>query len=384
MRKIKLKALAVALITTFLLGSNVVMAGDVALASKTKTLDVGVCYGPGDSIYVPVETYIIHDDTPNRGNMSLPKGSYLLGDEFAWTGVYSQWYLTLDGDYKFFLGYGTATGQEHPIGIRCNGGEGTSSSPYTFELIYAEDYAIIPGTVIYLGESFTLNSSAWFFVDDYFSASSSSSKLSLQAGEYVYRDPEWSSEYGQWYMDLYNLSAGVTYETCYGDGYATENEEPVALMVTEGNGTSASPFFLELVTPMYRLYNPNSGEHFYTSDPAERSNLISLGWNDEGIGWYAPSHSDTPVYRLYNQYGGEHHYTTSLAERDNLVSLGWSDEGIGWYSDDQERVPLYRQYNPNEFANNHNYTTSRAENDWLISLGWRAEDIGWYGVGYEF
>ena len=132
---------------------------------------------------------------------------------------------------------------------------------------------------------------------------------------------------------------------------------------------------------MYRLYNPNSGEHFYTSNAGERDLLASLGWHDEGIGWIAPATSNTPVYRLYNENGGEHHYTTSIAERDMLVSLGWNDEGIGWYSDDAHTVPLYRQYNPNSFANNHNYTTSLGENHWLVSIGWRAEGIGWYGVG---
>ena len=135
------------------------------------------------------------------------------------------------------------------------------------------------------------------------------------------------------------------------------------------------------VVNMYRLYNPNSGEHFYTSNAGERDLLASLGWHDEGIGWIAPAHSNTPVYRLYNENGGEHHYTTSVAERDMLVSLGWNDEGIGWYSDDAHTVPLYRQYNPNAFANNHNYTTSLGENDWLVSIGWRPEGIGWYGIG---
>ena len=130
---------------------------------------------------------------------------------------------------------------------------------------------------------------------------------------------------------------------------------------------------------MYRLYNPNSGEHFYTSRVGERDMLIDVGWDYEGIGWYSPVLSNTPVYRLYNQYGGEHHYTTSLEERNSLIAAGWNDEGIGWYSDDACTVPLYRQYNPNEFANNHNYTTSQVENDYLISIGWRAEGIGWYG-----
>ncbi len=131
---------------------------------------------------------------------------------------------------------------------------------------------------------------------------------------------------------------------------------------------------------MYRLYNPNSGEHFYTADENERNNLVSVGWKYEGIGWTAPETSDKPVYRLYNQNGGEHHYTLDASERDFLVSLGWKFEDIGWYSADTNGIPLYRQYNPNAFANNHNYTADKSENDWLVSLGWKAEGIGWYGV----
>lgn len=130
---------------------------------------------------------------------------------------------------------------------------------------------------------------------------------------------------------------------------------------------------------MFRLYNPNSGEHFYTSSSGERNHLIGLGWNYEGVGWIAPQTSNTPVYRLYNPNGGEHHYTTSPGERNHLIAAGWSDEGIGWYSDDAETVPLYRQYNPNAYANNHNYTTSLSENNWLVSIGWKPEGIGWYG-----
>ncbi len=131
---------------------------------------------------------------------------------------------------------------------------------------------------------------------------------------------------------------------------------------------------------MYRLYNPNSGEHFYTADVNEKNNLVSVGWKYEGIGWTAPATSDKPVYRLYNQNGGEHHYTLDASERDFLVSLGWKFEDIGWYSADTNGIPLYRQYNPNAFANNHNYTADKSENDWLVGLGWKAEGIGWYGV----
>ena len=134
---------------------------------------------------------------------------------------------------------------------------------------------------------------------------------------------------------------------------------------------------------MYRLYNPNSGEHFYTAAKAERDHLKSLGWHDEGTGWTAPVKSDTPVYRLYNPNAGDHHYTVSVAERDMLVAAGWNFEGVGWYSadaSDKQRAPLYRQYNPNAKAGTHNYTLSLAENDWLVGLGWHGEGIAWYAA----
>ena len=70
---------------------------------------------------------------------------------------------------------------------------------------------------------------------------------------------------------------------------------------------------------MYRLYNPNSGEHFYTASTVERDAVIAAGWNDEGIGWTAPTQG-IRVYRLYNSYAGEHHYTSSEVERDAPVS----------------------------------------------------------------
>ncbi|MDR2834524.1 MAG: hypothetical protein LBV67_12505 [Streptococcaceae bacterium] len=129
---------------------------------------------------------------------------------------------------------------------------------------------------------------------------------------------------------------------------------------------------------MYRVYNKNSGEHFYTANKYERENLVKLGWSAEGIGWFAPK-TGTPVYRVYNKNSGDHHYTTNKFEKDNLVRLGWSYEGIGWYSGGS--VPLYRAYNPNAKAGSHNYTSNKNEQNNLISAGWKNEGIAWYGVG---
>lgn len=125
---------------------------------------------------------------------------------------------------------------------------------------------------------------------------------------------------------------------------------------------------------MQRLYNPYSGEHFYTADLHERDYLVRVGWNYEGIAWVAPREGDD-VYRLYNPYAGDHHYTTSAVERDHLVSVGWNYEGVGWKSGGDALVS--RQYNPNAKTGAHNFTTSSAEETYLVTHGWRGEGIAW-------
>ena len=136
---------------------------------------------------------------------------------------------------------------------------------------------------------------------------------------------------------------------------------------------------------MYRAYNPNSGEHFYTASFSEVESVVAAGWTYEGEAWIAPVTSATPVYRLYS--GTDHHYTTSKAEKDHLVSVGWRYEGVGWYSDDAKGTALHRLFNPNvnptaptNNSGSHHYTTSAAERDHLVSVGWRYEGHGWYGV----
>lgn len=131
---------------------------------------------------------------------------------------------------------------------------------------------------------------------------------------------------------------------------------------------------------MYRLYNPYSGEHFYTSTMKEVGNCVTQGWKYEGEGWTAPSFSGTPVYRLYNPYTGDHHYTTSSDERDEVVAAGWRYEGIGWYSDDNKIAAVYRQYNPYATTGTHNYSGQLSENDYLVSVGWRGEGVAWYAT----
>ena len=178
------------------------------------------------------------------------------------------------------------------------------------------------------------------------------------------------------------LIEGTHYRVRYRDNDAAG--EATVTIAGRGNftGTVTKSFQITVDSvPMFRLYNRWTYEHFYCSDVAERDKLVSVGWTDEGVGWYAPAYGD-PVYRLYNKWapGCDHHYTMDVEEYEYLCSVGWTGEGIGWYSDPAQTVPVYREYNPYEQAHNHNYTPDKAEHDNLVSLGWHDEGIGWYGV----
>lgn len=130
---------------------------------------------------------------------------------------------------------------------------------------------------------------------------------------------------------------------------------------------------------MYRLYNANNGEHFYTGNRVEKNLLVENGWRYEGRAWKAAA-SGQPIYRLYNKNSGEHHYTTSAVEKNWLVTKGWAYEMIASYSmAKDEGAPVYRLFNPNERrAGSHHYTLNTYERDMLLKAGWRDEGVAFY------
>ena len=202
---------------------------------------------------------------------------------------------------------------------------------------------------------------------------------------------------GYVYVDEAYVPADASYEKpAYPSDEDTPSAEEPVYPSNEDTPSAEEPVLDEdssIKTAMYRLYNPNSGEHFYTANALEKDHLDEIGWDYEGIAWYAPDTSTVPVYRLYNPNSGEHHYTINTVERDSLVDKGWRAEGIGWYSDDskttevsEEKIgeePLYRLYNPNAKGQMepgaHHYTKDVTERDNLIKIGWSYEGIGWYG-----
>ena len=132
------------------------------------------------------------------------------------------------------------------------------------------------------------------------------------------------------------------------------------------------------VMHMFRMYDPNSGEHFYTGSEVERENLVAAGWNYEGVGFTFSRTTGLPVYRLYDPATGEHLYTMDEDEKAALMAAGWNYEGIAFNSAYDTEVPQYRLHNPNAERGAYHFTASAEERDFLLSIGWEDQGIGFY------
>ena len=132
------------------------------------------------------------------------------------------------------------------------------------------------------------------------------------------------------------------------------------------------------VVHMFRMYNPNTGEHFYTGSTEERDNLIAAGWQYEGVGFTFPANTGDPVHRLFHEPTGEHLYTMNAAEKDALIAAGWNYEGIAFNSAYDTEAVQYRLHNPNATCGAYHFTFSQEERQNLLNAGWEDQGIGWY------
>ena len=92
------------------------------------------------------------------------------------------------------------------------------------------------------------------------------------------------------------------------------------------------------VTPVYRFFNTKTGAHFYTSNEAEKDNVIAKlpHFNFEGVAYQAfskPGEEREAVFRFFNTKTGTHFYTSNEAEKDNVIAKlpHFNFEGISYY-----------------------------------------------------
>lgn len=105
---------------------------------------------------------------------------------------------------------------------------------------------------------------------------------------------------------------------------------------------------------VFRAYNPTSDDHFFTTSLGEFNAVLSHGYTDEttnrpGFSIYAGQvPNSTPLYRLFNPNDGRHYYTLSAGERDSLGRSGWNYEQIAGYmftSVQSGTTEIYHLYN---------------------------------------
>lgn len=142
----------------------------------------------------------------------------------------------------------------------------------------------------------------------------------------------------------------------------------------------APPKKQEVTVSIYRVYNPNSGEHLHTMNSYEKDHLVRLGWRYEGVSMVVPL-LGRDLFRAYNPNSGEHFWTLNWNEIANIKRHGWRYEGIAWHTS-WEGIPIYRVFNPNASGSgSHHYTMNLNERNHLLNAGWRNEGISWYSLG---
>lgn len=152
----------------------------------------------------------------------------------------------------------------------------------------------------------------------------------------------------------------------------------------------ASPILSSSSIAVERLYNAHSGLHFWTASAHEKNVLVSRGYRDEGIAFYAASSVSSsiaadPVYRLYNTRSGQHIWTISSSEKNDLISKGYVYEGLAFYSAKiqvGEATPPTGYMNVYRFrglpGDDHFWTSSVSERNRLIYGGYDYEAVAFF------
>ena len=133
-----------------------------------------------------------------------------------------------------------------------------------------------------------------------------------------------------------------------------------------------------------RLYNPYNHDHLLTANDSEVTSLTKAGWLAEDSIGTAPEDM-VIVYRLFNVDTQEHFYTVSYEEATDLLKQsnntsdgkkrGWQFEGDAFiaYDGNTQGHPVYRLYNP--YSTLHLFTQDEHERDELEDTGWKVEGV---------
>ena len=143
-------------------------------------------------------------------------------------------------------------------------------------------------------------------------------------------------------------------------------------------------------TNLYRVYNPNNGDHYFTTVKGEYEALVAMGWQAEGVRYQVvninvnvpddDANKDrlhafgTEIWSVYNPNTGEH-LLTEEGEADALAQVGWIKEDPKFYTVQNGSESVVRVYNPNTNGPAHLYTDASEANG-LAKIGWSIDNNG--------
>ncbi len=139
---------------------------------------------------------------------------------------------------------------------------------------------------------------------------------------------------------------------------------------------------------VFRFNETSKGQHFYTTDPAEKAAIVAglPNFAYEGAQWATPSKgADTlAVFRFLDTTSGSHFYTSSTLERDTTIATlkNYQFEGVAFQvyaqAGGEGTFQLDRFFN--KVSGEHHYAASAAESAGikagLAGAGWVYEGVG--------
>lgn len=188
-------------------------------------------------------------------------------------------------------------------------------------------------------------------------------------------------------LQLTNLQPGQTYEwqilTRDGDVRTSGQFQAAATAggamppVSSGGAPGAPGTPSGTHVPIYRLDNPTTGGHLYTTT----SSVSAPGYNPIGVMGYIASSQEQGTVPFYHMVGpkGDNLYTPSADERNQLLGKGYQDQGVLGYiamSQLPGTEPLHRLYNNSN--GQHFYTTRPTDITQATNEGYHDEGVTGY------
>ncbi|GJE40215.1 matrixin family metalloprotease [Methylobacterium persicinum] len=154
------------------------------------------------------------------------------------------------------------------------------------------------------------------------------------------------------------------------------------------NVASATPAASD-VTAVYRFYDTQTGDHFYTTSSAEKAQIQqTLPWfTYEGTPWATPTKGadTTDVFRFFDTSSNAHFFTTSVSERDQIMKTApsFKYEGVAFeaYADASAPGALTLERFYNTQTGQHHFAGSAAE---ASGINHGAAGPGWVDEGPGF